>query len=169
MNNSQKGFSVLEVILVLIVVGLIGAAGFYLRSTHHKAEEPNNHQTTSVPEKTLFAELKTTKTESSNYSWDLYLNTDGSGKTTYTPSSDGLRPTPEDKTFPSKTFDISSFKQVLNSLDLSSYTPDCNQPSAYSLFYSGKTLNDVECYVTKTRGAFVLGNQISHILDKAQL
>ena len=52
MKTNQKGFSVVELLIILVVVGLIGGVGWYVWQSRHKTEKPVTQSTTQTPAKT---------------------------------------------------------------------------------------------------------------------
>lgn len=49
MKKNEKGFSVVEILIVLVVVGLIGGTGWYVWQPKHKTTENNKSTTNSTP------------------------------------------------------------------------------------------------------------------------
>lgn len=73
MNKNQKGFSVVEILVVLVIVGLICGVGWYVwQSKSKKSSDTNNSQTTQTSKGSSGDEK--TKSEASESAWRKELD-----------------------------------------------------------------------------------------------
>jgi len=75
--KNEKGFSVVEVLLVLVVVGLIGGVGYFVYKSHHKTTTASVATTTTKPTATTPAKTATpatTITSGPQSGWSTYTN-----------------------------------------------------------------------------------------------
>lgn len=180
MNKNQKGFGVVEGLLILVIMGLIGFIGWYVwqsknsvSSTYNNVAKTTNTVTTTGGN--ILVEIK--DSGSTNFAgWDLQVFTDGSGKVNLVPSgSTTANPSISisgNKKFPIKTFTADSLKQSLDSTDLSSFANHCFRSASFgsteTLIYNGKTTNGIDCYMT-TNPNNPLTTSLSSALKKAGL
>jgi type II secretory pathway pseudopilin PulG len=78
--KNQKGFSIIEAILILVIVGMIGGIGWYVWSAQNKVNQTLNKAdsvSNSAPKVTTKAKTSTsTKNETLNTTnWSMYTNT----------------------------------------------------------------------------------------------
>ena len=69
LNNNEKGFGIIEGLLIVAVVVLLGYVGYMVYKNHNKTTTPTTTSTTTTPTKTTTAPTKTTPTttQESNY------------------------------------------------------------------------------------------------------
>lgn len=65
MNKNQKGFSAVEILIVVVVVGLIGGASWYVWQSKNKDTKATNTQTTQQTTSQQATEKETANNESS--------------------------------------------------------------------------------------------------------
>lgn len=104
MKNNQKGFSVVEILIVIVVVGLLGAAGWLVydrqNKTNNSEQSAGNTQNGKLKEQQANSEAQPAQTvdETQNWTnftsskgwqlripdgWELYTDTTSAGLTAY--------------------------------------------------------------------------------------
>jgi len=81
MKANQEGFSVVEIVLVLVVVGLIGAAGWFVWQSNNKTSNKSTDTIQSTSTKSETPTPETAKAKNPYEGWLTYKSTLNSGLT----------------------------------------------------------------------------------------
>lgn len=74
MKTNQKGFSVVEILIVIVVVGLIGGVGFMVYKNHNKKPSTNSVATTTTTKPAATETKPTTQAPDPYAGWKTYTS-----------------------------------------------------------------------------------------------
>ena len=83
MNKNQRGFSLVEALLILIIVGIVGFVGWFVlrnRATNRRVNKTALTQTTSSTQKTTSTKSPTNPKIDPYVDWQTITNPDGTWK-----------------------------------------------------------------------------------------
>lgn len=143
MIDDHDGFETVRLVVVIAIVVLVGAIGWFAY------DRLAAMSTVSSARKTTIVEIKNSGS-TNTAGWDLLILTDGSGSMTYTTSANTHSVVPSDKEFSNKTFNVDLLKKNLDSADLGSFTGHCMHSVSFgsteTVIYSSKTIGSFDCY-----------------------